>query len=146
LSRRFVFVSFCLVTLSRRFVLVSFCSRLVLSRRFAPSFCLVALSLYLPSSGRCFAFVRPPFCLVLTSLVWIQCCLWQAVVLPPLGRRISFSLSLLFCYLDRIVVSVVSVISVVPPTHPTRFQSPQRGGSRGGGLSARGRAWGGGRG
>jgi hypothetical protein len=148
LSRRFLsrFVSsLCLVTLSCRFVL-SLCL-VVLSRRFVSSlqclvvwirFCLrqAAVLSRLVLSRR---FVSSLQCLV----VWIQCCLRQAVVLPPLGRRISlFSLSLLFCYLDRIAISV---ISVVPPTHPTRLQSPREG-EGGRGTFGTGTCLGGGRG
>jgi hypothetical protein len=144
LSRRFLsrFVSsLCLVTLSCRFVL---------------SLCLVVLSCRFVSSLQCL-------------VVWIRFCLRQAAVLSRLVLSRRFSVSLFgfsvafvrpsfchhwavgsryfrsrYCFVTWIASPSLSSLSSHPPT-PHDYNPPE-GGKGGGGLSARGRTWGGGRG
>jgi hypothetical protein len=164
----------CLV-LSRRFVSllwIRFCLRQAVilppsGRRFVSSICHVlscSISFVLPSSGRYFAFVRPPFCLVTLSCRFVLSFCLVSFCLVVLSRRFSVSLfgfSVAFvrpsfcphwavgsryfrsryCFVTWIASSSLSSLSSHPPT-PHDYNPPERG-RGGGGLSARGRAWGG---
>jgi hypothetical protein len=92
----------CLV-LSRRFVSllwIRFCLRQAVilppsGRRFVSSICHVlscSISFVLPSSGRYFAFVRPPFCLVTLSCRFVLSFCLVSFCLVVLSRRFSVSL------------------------------------------------------